>query len=65
MIESYAPPYMGHRGIEATTQAIETYFYWLYLKKDVHDFVSQCMTYQKVKYNIGKPQGPFVITSHS
>ena len=27
MYESHAPPYVGHQGIQATTQAIETYFY--------------------------------------
>ena len=55
MIESHAPPYVGHHGIEATTQAIETYFYWPYLKKDVHEFVSQCKVYQKFKYDREKP----------
>ena len=28
MYESHSLPYAGHRGILATTQAIETYFYW-------------------------------------
>ena len=28
MYESHSPPYAGHRGILATTQAIETYFFW-------------------------------------
>ena len=27
MYESHAPPYVGHCGIQATIQAIETYFY--------------------------------------
>ena len=27
MYESHSPPYAGHRGIQPTTQAIETYFY--------------------------------------
>lgn len=27
MQESHLPPYAGHRGIHATTNAIETYFY--------------------------------------
>ena len=30
--EYHAPPYVGHCGIAATTQAIETYFHWPYLK---------------------------------
>ena len=28
MFESHVPPYAGHHGIQATTQAIETNFYW-------------------------------------
>ena len=48
MMESHAPPYAGHHGILATTQAIETYFNWPSLKKDVHDFGSQCMVFQKL-----------------
>ena len=27
MYESHVTPYAGHRGIQATTQAIKTYFY--------------------------------------
>ena len=27
--ECHAPPYVGHRGIVATTKAIERYFFWL------------------------------------
>ena len=35
LYESHSPPYAGHRGIQATTQAVETYFYWPHLRKDV------------------------------
>ena len=27
MLESHAPPYVGHRGIQAMTNTIETYYY--------------------------------------
>ena len=57
MNESHAPPYTGHRGIQATTSAIETYFYWPSMKKDIHAYVSQCLTCQKVKYDRGKQPG--------
>ena len=57
MNESHAPPYAGHRGIQATTSAIETYFYWPSMKKDIHAYVSQCLTCQKVKYDRGKQPG--------
>ena len=43
MLESHAPPYVGHRGIQATTNAIETYFYWSSMKHDIKEYVS-CAT---------------------
>ena len=57
MYESHVPPYVGHWGIQATTQAIETYFYWLSMQKDIHDYVEKCMVCQKVKYDRGKAPG--------
>ena len=56
-LESHAPPYAGHHGIQATTQAIETYFYWPSMHKDIHDYVEQCMVCQKTKYDRGKTPG--------
>ena len=50
MFESHSPPYAGHRGIQATTQAIETYFYQSSMKKDIQDYVTECIVCQKVKY---------------
>ena len=49
MFESHAPPYAGHRGIQTTFKAIETYFYWPTMKEDVHHYVEECVTCQKVK----------------
>ena len=57
IIESHAPPYARHCGIQATTSAIETYFYWQSMKKYIQAYVSQCMTCQKVKYDRGKQPG--------
>ena len=37
--------------------AIETYFYWPSMKKDIQAYVSQCLTCQKVKYDRGKQPG--------
>ena len=51
MYESHVSPYAGHWGIQATTQAIETYFYWPSMRKDIHDYVEKCMVCQKVKYD--------------
>ena len=39
------------------TQAIETYFYWPSMQKDIHDYVEKCMVCQKVKYDQGKAPG--------
>ena len=57
MYESHSPPYAGHRGILATTQAIETYFYWPGMRQDIQDYVTQCIVCQKVKYDRGKAPG--------
>ena len=57
MHESHVPPYAGYRGIQATTQAIETYFYRQNMRKDKHTYIEQCMVCQKVKYDRGKALG--------
>ena len=57
MYESHAPPYAGHRGIQATTQAIETYFYWPSMRHDIQDYVEQCIVCQKVKFDRHKAPG--------
>ena len=57
MFESHAPPYAGHRGIQATLKGIETYFYWPTMKVDIQDYVSKCETCQKTKYDRGKQSG--------
>ena len=57
MYESHAPPYVGHRGIQATLKKAELYFYWPTMKKDIIAYVSSCMVCQKVKYDKGKQLG--------
>ena len=57
MYESHSPPYAGHRGILATTQAIETYFFWTGMQQDIQDYVTKCIVCQKVKYDRGKAPG--------
>ncbi|MCO5549888.1 hypothetical protein L7F22_003362 [Adiantum nelumboides] len=57
MFESHAPPYAGHRGIQTTKKAIETYFYWPTMKGDIQDYVSKCVVCQKTKYDRGKQPG--------
>ncbi|MCO5593692.1 hypothetical protein L7F22_047709 [Adiantum nelumboides] len=51
MKESHVPPYAGHRGIDATVKAVETFFYWPTLRRDVDVFVRECITCQKVKFD--------------
>ncbi|MCO5593953.1 hypothetical protein L7F22_047972 [Adiantum nelumboides] len=57
MFESHSPPYAGHRGIQTTMKAIETYFYWPTMKGDIQDYVSKCVVCQKTKYDRGKQLG--------
>ena len=57
MYESHSPPYSRHCCIQPTTQAIETYFYWPSMKKDIQDYVNECIICQKVKYDRGKNSG--------
>ncbi|MCO5596792.1 hypothetical protein L7F22_050862 [Adiantum nelumboides] len=57
MFESHAPPYAGHRGIQTTMKAIETYFYWPTMKGDIQDYVSKFVVCQKAKYDRGKQPG--------
>ena len=54
MYESHAP---GHRGIEETTKAMEIYFYWPTMKRDIKEYVSQCVVCQNTKYDRGKQTG--------
>ena len=57
MFESHAPPYVGHRGIQTTFKELETYSYWLTMKDDVHRYVEECVTCQKVKFDRHKTPG--------
>ncbi|MCO5579963.1 hypothetical protein L7F22_033830 [Adiantum nelumboides] len=57
MYESHAPPYAGHRGIQSTLKAIETYFYWPTMKRDILDYASKCVVCQKTKFDRGKQPG--------
>ena len=57
MFESHAPPYAGHRGIQATLKGIEMYFYWPTMKQDIPNYVSKCLVRQKTRYDRGKQAG--------
>ncbi|MCO5567950.1 hypothetical protein L7F22_021646 [Adiantum nelumboides] len=57
LIECHAPPYAGHRGIDATVKAVDTFFYWPPLRQDVDAFVRSCLVCQKVKFDRQKAPG--------
>ncbi|MCO5569982.1 hypothetical protein L7F22_023696 [Adiantum nelumboides] len=57
LVESHAPPYAGHRGIDATVKAVETFFYWPALRRDVDAYVRSCLVRQKVKFGRQKAPG--------
>ncbi|MCO5567678.1 hypothetical protein L7F22_021372 [Adiantum nelumboides] len=40
MEESHVPPYATHRGIDASVKAVETFFYWRALRRDVDAFLT-------------------------
>ncbi|MCO5597769.1 hypothetical protein L7F22_051851 [Adiantum nelumboides] len=57
LIKCHAPPYAGQRGIDATIKAIDTFFYWPTLRRDVNAFVRSCLVCQKVKFDRQKAPG--------
>ena len=57
MEECHVPPFMGHRGILTTTQAMENHFFWPSMRKDIEKYVSECLNCQKVKFDRHKPAG--------
>ncbi|MCO5611318.1 hypothetical protein L7F22_065570 [Adiantum nelumboides] len=46
-----------HRGMDATVKAVETFFYWPALRRDVDAFVRECIICQKVKFDRQKAPG--------
>ncbi|MCO5598235.1 hypothetical protein L7F22_052327 [Adiantum nelumboides] len=57
MEESHVPPYGEHCGIDATVKAVETFFYWPALRRDVDAFVRECIICHKVKFDRQKAPG--------
>lgn len=57
MEELHQPPYVGHRGISSIIQTISRDFYWPSMKEDITEFVTECLTYQRVKRYKGKKLG--------
>ena len=57
MDEAHASPYAGHRGIVATTNALERYFFWPTPRVDVEKYTCECIVCQKMKYDRHKVYG--------
>ena len=55
--EVHEPPYAGHRGILSTYTSSQEHFYWPNMKKDIANFVSECIVCQRVKRHHGKTYG--------
>jgi hypothetical protein len=50
-------PYAGHPGYQKTIVAVKSQYYWPDMKKEVSDFISRCLEYQKVKAKHRHPTG--------
>ncbi|MCO5582340.1 hypothetical protein L7F22_036234 [Adiantum nelumboides] len=48
LIECHAPPYVAHCVVYATVKAVDTFFYWPTLRRDVDAFVRSCLVCQMV-----------------
>ena len=57
MDEAHASPYVGHRGIVATTNALQRDFFWPTLRADIEKYIRECIVCQKVKYDRHKVYG--------
>ncbi|MCO5579273.1 hypothetical protein L7F22_033127 [Adiantum nelumboides] len=55
--EAHDSPYAGHRGISATINALERFFYKPTLRTDIDRYVRECLVCQKVKYDRHKVYG--------
>ncbi|MCO5569542.1 hypothetical protein L7F22_023256 [Adiantum nelumboides] len=57
LIECHAPPYAGHRVIDATVKTVDTFFYCPTLRRVVDAFVRSCLVCQKVKFDRQQARG--------
>lgn len=57
MKEFHETPIGGHAGVVKTLKRLSANFYWKSMRKDIKEFVAQCMVYQQTKYSTSKPRG--------
>jgi hypothetical protein len=55
--EMHDVPYAGHPGYQKIITAVRSQFFWLIMKKDVVDYIAQCMECQKLKADHRHPMG--------
>lgn len=55
--EFHESPVGGHAGVQRTYIRLSTDFYLPGMKKDVQEFVGQCLICQSINYSTGKPFG--------
>jgi hypothetical protein len=56
--ESHNSQYSVHPGATKMYQDMRKSFWWPGMKRDIANFVTRCLTYQKVKVEHQKPSGP-------
>jgi hypothetical protein len=47
--EMHNVPYAGHPGYPKTAAAVKIHYFWSSMKKDIYEYITICMEYQKVK----------------
>ncbi|XP_074292398.1 uncharacterized protein LOC141619268 [Silene latifolia] len=57
LTEAHATPYSVHPGGDKLYKDLKKTFWWPNMKKEVAEFVSRCLTYQRVKGEHKRPQG--------
>ena len=58
MTKAHTTPYTSHPGSTKIYQNLKTTFWWDDMKREIAQFVSQCMTCQQVKIEHQRPGGP-------
>ena len=57
LFEAHETPYSVHPGATKMYQGLKEHFWWNGMKKDVAEYVSKCLTCQKVKAEHRHPAG--------
>ena len=57
LFEAHNTPYSIHPGATKMFQDLKQHFWWRYMKNDIVDYVSRCLTCQKVKAEHKRPAG--------